>query len=247
MRSLVLADIHANIEALEAVLRAAEGLRIDRVLLLGDLVGYNASPVAVLRRLDALAAAASIRGNHDKVCAGLAPATTFNDVAREAIVWTRQQLSPADLTFLAGLPQGPMTIGPSLEICHGAPFDEDFYVLDVIDAHEALESATGRVCLYGHTHVPRLFTTHSLAVREDLLGEDGLQIIALPSEGRVLANVGSVGQPRDGDPRAAFGVLDDRARTLELRRVEYDVASAQRKIIEAGLPAHLAERLAQGE
>jgi diadenosine tetraphosphatase ApaH/serine/threonine PP2A family protein phosphatase len=247
VRSLILADIHANIDALEAVLQEADGLRVDRVLLLGDLVGYNAAPVQVLRRLDSVAASASIRGNHDKVCAGLEPSTAFNEVAREAIEWTRRQLSPADLTFLAALPPGPVSAGPSLEICHGAPFDEDFYVMDAIDAHEALESAGGRICLYGHTHVPSLFTTEGLAVREHLLLGDAVQIVELPARGRVLANVGSAGQPRDGNPAAAFGVLDDRAGTLEYRRVVYDVATAQRRIIDAGLPAHLAQRLGQGE
>lgn len=246
MRSLILADIHANIDALDAVLRAAEKLRIDRVLLLGDLVGYNGSPVAVLHRLDTLAPAASIRGNHDKVCAGLEPATAFHPLAREAIEWTRHQLSPAELTRLAALPEGPLCLGDSLEICHGAAFDEDFYVTDAMDARRALESAGALICLFGHTHVPSVFVTRGFAVREEWLRDDELQVVALPSAGRMLANVGSVGQPRDGDSRAAFGVLDEGAGTLELRRVTYDVPAAQARIIEAGLPAALADRLQRG-
>jgi diadenosine tetraphosphatase ApaH/serine/threonine PP2A family protein phosphatase len=246
MRSLVLADIHANIDALDAVLQAAETLHVDRVLLLGDLVGYNAAPVEVLRRLDTLAPAASIRGNHDKVCAGLAPVTAFNDVARLAIEWTRTQLSPADLTQLGALPRGPVWVDNAVELCHGAPFDEDFYVLDALDAREALEAASTRLCLHGHTHVPRVFMTQGMAVGEYLLQGDAVQVVPLPRGGRVLVNVGSVGQPRDGDARAAFGVLDS-AGTIELHRVLYDVAAAQRRIVEAGLPAVLAGRLSQGD
>lgn len=246
MRSLILADIHANIDALDAVLRAADLLRIDRILLLGDLIGYNAAPAEVLHRLDTLAPAASIRGNHDKVCAGLEPATEFHPLARQAIEWTRRQLSPADLTRLAALPEGPLSLGDSLEICHGAPFDEDFYVTGTMDARRAIESAGAPICLHGHTHVPSVFTTRGFAVHEELLRDDTLQVIALPSEGRMLANAGSVGQPRDGDSRAAFGVLDTGAGTLELHRVRYDIAAAQARIIAAGLPAALAERLAEG-
>ena len=246
MRSLILADIHANIDALDAVLGAADGLRIDRVLLLGDLVGYNAAPVEVLRRLGTLAAVTSIRGNHDRVCAGLGPATAFHPLARQAIEWTRRQLSPADLTRLAALPEGPLCPDDSLEICHGAPFDEDFYVSDAMDARRALESAGAPICLHGHTHVPGVFMTHGFAVREELLRDAGLQVVVLPSAGRVLANVGSVGQPRDGDSRAAFGVLDEGAGTLELHRVTYNIAAAQRRIIDAGLPAGLADRLERG-
>lgn len=246
MRSLVLADIHANIDALDAVLRAAGLLRIDRVLLLGDLVGYNGAPVEVLHRLDTLAAVASIRGNHDKVCAGLEPPTAFHPLARQAIEWTRRQLSPVELTRLAALPEGPLCLGDSLEICHGAPFDEDFYVSDAMDARRALESASAPICLHGHTHVPSVFMTQGFAVHEELLREADSQVLALPSAGRMLANVGSVGQPRDGDSRAAFGVLDEGAGTLELHRVAYDIAAAQRRIIEAGLPAALADRLERG-
>ena len=245
-RSLILADIHGNIDALDAVLRAAETLRIDRVLLLGDLVGYNAAPADVLRRLDTLAPAASVRGNHDKVCAGLEPSTAFHPLAREAIEWTRHHLSPADLTRLAALPEGPLGLGETLEICHGAPFDEDFYVTGAMDARRAIESAGAPICLHGHTHVPSVFVTRGFAVREELLRDDALQVVALPSAGRMLANVGSVGQPRDGDSRAAFGVLDQGAGTLELHRVAYDVAAAQRRIIAAGLPAALADRLERG-
>ena len=249
MRTLVLADIHSNIEALDAVLFAAATLSVDRTVLLGDLVGYNAAPQQVLRRLETLAPALSVRGNHDKVCAGLEPAVVFSPIAREAIEWTRKQLAPALLTRLAELPKGPRLLNETVELCHGAPFDEDFYVQDALDARRALESVSARICLFGHTHVPAVYRTAGFSVRDETPFEMEIPAVAIvpwPSRGRVLINVGSVGQPRDGDPRAAFGVLDEGAGTIELRRVEYDVAAAQRRIIDAGLPIFLAERLETG-
>lgn len=249
MRTLVLADIHSNIDALDAVLFAAVTLRIDRTVVLGDLIGYNAAPRQVLRRLDALAPALIVRGNHDKVCAGLEPAATFSPLAHEAIDWTRRQLPPPLLTRLAELPKGPLMLGEAIELCHGAPFDEDFYVQDLLDARRALESASGRLCLNAHTHVPAVFRTVGMSVRDQTpFGPEvsELSVIQLPEHGRMLINVGSVGQPRDGDSRAAFGVLDEGDGSFELRRVEYDIPSAQKKIIEAGLPAFLAKRLERG-
>ena len=246
MRTLILADIHSNIEALDAVLMATGGLRIDRAILLGDLVGYNAAPVQVLQRLRTLAPVLTVRGNHDKACAGLENMALFNPLARMAIEWTQEQLSPAALTSLAELPKGPLALSASVELCHGAPFDEDFYVQDALDARRAIESASAPVCLNAHTHVPAVFRTHGLTVRDDSSHEDGAFIVAWPTKGHLLVNVGSVGQPRDGDPRAAFGVLDEGAGTVELRRVEYDVPAAQRRIFAAELPLALANRLEVG-
>ena len=249
MRTLILADIHSNIEALDAVLFAAATLSVERAVVLGDLVGYNAAPQQVLRRLEALAPVLTVRGNHDKVCAGLEPAVVFSPIARQAIEWTRRQLAPPFLTRLAELPKGPQLLGDTIELCHGAPFDEDFYVQDALDARRALESSSARICLNGHTHVPAIYRTAGFSVRDETpfdLDIPEVVTVSLPKKGRVLINVGSVGQPRDGDPRAAFGVLDEGAGTVELRRVQYDVAGAQRRIVEAGLPVFLAERLEAG-
>ena len=245
MRYLVVSDMHANLHAFDAVLADAAKVGYDAVVVLGDLVGYGADPESVMERTFALNPVALIRGNHDKVAAGIEPASFFNDVARRAIEWTATTLSPAMLKALVGLPKGPLGISPELEFCHGAPFDEDYYVFDVADARRALDVTTSRICLYGHTHIPALFATGEQPPEAaGGLLEDEFQ---LPVDGRVLLNVGSVGQPRDGDPRAAYGILDMERLTIRLRRVSYDVAGAQARILAAGLPAVLASRLERGQ
>ena len=245
VRYLVLSDIHANLHALDAVLDDASPRGYDAVLVLGDLVGYGGDPAAVIARTMALDPVAIIRGNHDKVCAGIEPALLFNDVARRSIEWTAETLTAADLTLLAELPQGPRTVCAGLEICHGATFDEDHYVFSADDAARSLEGASERVCLYGHTHLPAIYTMDDdPAVAGGALEDDELQ---LPARGPALINVGSVGQPRDGDSRAAYGILDLERQTIQMRRTAYDIAGAQARILSAGLPTWLAMRLAHGQ
>ena len=244
MRYLVLADIHANLQALEAVLADAAQAGYDQVLVLGDLVGYGGDPAACIDRTLALEPAAIVRGNHDKVCAGLEPATDFNDVARASVVWTAATLTEDHRSRLAALPTGPARVSDALEICHGAPFDEDYYVFDVADASFALETVTSRLCLFGHTHVPAAFASSVDPIRSEPGAENDL---ILPARGPALINVGSVGQPRDGDARAAYGLLDMDAGRVLLCRVAYDVEGAQARIRQAGLPEWLAQRLAVGQ
>jgi diadenosine tetraphosphatase ApaH/serine/threonine PP2A family protein phosphatase len=196
----------------------------------------------VLSETFALEPVGLIRGNHDKVCAGLEPSSSFNDIARISIEWTAETLSPADLKRLAALPQGPQQVPGGIEIAHGAPFDEDYYVFDTSDAARAIQAASARFCLVGHTHVPGIYATGEIPN-----GAIEGNTVHLPPTGQVLANVGSVGQPRDGDPRAAYGILDLTRQTLELRRVVYDIARAQRRILDEGLPPWLATRLERGE
>jgi len=240
---LILSDIHANMEALEAVLAAAG--RYDHALVLGDLVGYGADPNDVVERVRKLPSATFIRGNHDKVAARLASFEHFNHLARFAIQWTTEALTPANFEWLAALPTGPIAIDDIVEICHGAPFDEDAYIFDDLDVRRALATAIRPLCLYGHTHVPAAFR---MAGEMYVVGPprgDRFRL-ALDNDARYLVNCGAVGQPRDGDPRAAFALLDTMARTLTIVRVPYDVASAQIRIINAGLPEVLAHRLAIG-
>lgn len=243
LRYLILSDIHANIDALDAVLEAAAD-EWDRVVVLGDLVGYGAEPNAVIDRVLELAPVAIIRGNHDKAACGLDTGENFNQVARYAAAWTQEQLTPEHRDFLRDLPHGPTEIDERLEICHGAPFDEDHYIFDAVDAQHALDAATRPVCVFGHTHLPVIFSAVGAQLMADV-PDDDLPSLTLQADARYLINPGSVGQPRDGDPRAAFALyLSDGV--MIFRRVEYNVSEAQRRISAAGLPQALANRLAIG-
>ena len=246
MRYLILSDIHANIDALEAVLAAAPADTWDRALVLGDLVGYGAEPNAVIERVRELDPLMVIRGNHDKAASGNDDGSSFNYVAKLSAQWTSEALSPEHLEYLRALPQGPVTIDETVEICHGAPFDEDHYIFDSDDAARALDAASRPLCLFGHTHLPVVFRRHP-ALFDGFMPEGPddatLEVIAGIN---YLVNVGSVGQPRDGDPRAAFGIYDSEESTVVLRRVGYPVEIAQRRILSAGLPSSLANRLAIG-
>jgi diadenosine tetraphosphatase ApaH/serine/threonine PP2A family protein phosphatase len=248
MKYLVISDIHANLEALDATLSAADPH--DHVLVLGDLVGYGADPNPVVQRIRALPAATVIRGNHDKVATGLDDVEGFNYLARQAIEWTAAALTPDNRAWLTALPRGPLLVEPLVEICHGAPFDEDTYIFDDLDATRALRVARAPLCLYGHTHVPAAFRLEGRGRNGDMqmLGPPrGPRFqVALDRDAKYLVNCGAVGQPRDGDPHAASGLFDTAAHTLAITRVPYDVAAAQAKIIAAGLPEVLAQRLAVG-
>jgi diadenosine tetraphosphatase ApaH/serine/threonine PP2A family protein phosphatase len=243
MRYLILSDIHANLEALDAALAAGAGA--DAVLVLGDLVGYGADPNAVIDRIRSLRGVTVIRGNHDKVGAGIESVRSFNHLARYAIEWTAGALLPDQRRWLAALPQGPHIVDETVEICHGAPFDEDVYIFDDLDGRRAFEASRRPLCLFGHTHVPAAFR-HDGEFEAIPLPRGSRVDLPLDAGARYLVNCGAVGQPRDGDWRAAFGVVDTAARALTLVRVEYDVATAQAKIIEAGLPEVLAQRLGVG-
>jgi diadenosine tetraphosphatase ApaH/serine/threonine PP2A family protein phosphatase len=244
MRYLVLSDIHANLEALHAVLAEATGF--DRTLVLGDVIGYGADPNAVVELLRGLSNTTFIRGNHDKVGTGLEGVTGFNHLARQAIQWTAATLTPDNRAWVAGLGRGPSEIDDRLEICHGSPFDEDVYIFDELDIRHAFTAMTRPLCLFGHTHVPAAFAMTSSTV-ESVGPPRGARFeVDLKPETRYLVNCGAVGQPRDADPRAAYGLVDTDARSVTVLRVEYDVAVTQAKIIAAGLPDVLAHRLAIG-
>ena len=244
-RYLILSDIHANIDALEAVLAAAPATEWDHVLMLGDLVGYGGEPNGVVDRVRELNPLAVIRGNHDKAACGIDDGSNFNYPARVAAEWTARTLTAVNREYLRALPMGPLAVDALTEICHGAPFDEDHYIFDSNDASRALDASTRPLCLFGHTHLPAIFERSDEAFHGHSPDSDRM---ALPLRTGVqyLVNAGSVGQPRDGDPRAAFAILDAAGATLHLRRVPYPVAVAQRRIATAGLPASLANRLAVG-
>jgi diadenosine tetraphosphatase ApaH/serine/threonine PP2A family protein phosphatase len=246
VRYLILSDIHSNLDALDAVLAAAPPDTWDRVIVLGDLVGYGADPNAVVDRVRALDPLAVIRGNHDKACCGIEDASNFNHIARIAATWTEDQLTSENREYLRDLPAGPVSIDERLEICHGSPFDEDHYIFDAEDARRALEAGDRQLCLFGHTHMPVVFRRAGEAYDGFLPDGDADTKLRLEDGVRYVVNPGSVGQPRDGDPRAAFAIYDTEGPSLTLRRVPYAVDAAQRRILGAGLPASLANRLAVG-
>jgi predicted phosphodiesterase len=247
MRYLVLSDIHSNLEALEAVLRASAAQHCDAVLVLGDLVGYGADPNAVVDCVRGLNPAAIVRGNHDKVAAGLDDAEDFNPMAKSAAHWTRESLTPQTLEYLRHLPTGPLIVDDMIEICHGSPLDEDLYVVADIDAARSISVARTPVCLFGHTHV-------AVSARMDVqrcLHIDAPQghpefPTTISAESKYLINPGSVGQPRDGDSRAAYAIADLEQKVVTLYRVAYPIEAAQKKILDAGLPPMLAYRLGMG-
>ena len=244
MRYGILSDIHGNLEALDAVLEALADERIDRYLCLGDIVGYGASPNACLDRMTGLTTDV-IAGNHDHAAIGKLDITTFNQFAAAAALWTRRQLTPEGRRYLAELPYTRQT--DELYAVHASPANpEDWtYLTSLWLADEAFDAMPrdSALCVLGHTHAPGIFEKRTA---EDRSRQISAATLGLEPECRYIVNVGSVGQPRDGDPRAAYCVFDTGERRLDIKRVSYDVETAQRKIRDAGLPDMLAERLAYG-
>jgi diadenosine tetraphosphatase ApaH/serine/threonine PP2A family protein phosphatase len=250
VRFLILSDIHSNIDALEAVMAAAPAY--DAVANLGDVVGYGACPNEVIERSRELGHLV-VRGNHDKACAGIADVRSFNYIAAAAVVWTHHALTPANLEWLKALPQGPLPLEPltDAQVAHGSPRDEDEYLLVSDHAADTAPSLQVPITFFGHTHMQGgfLVTTHQeITYRPQYKQPDQNETweLALERPGKYLINPGSVGQPRDGDWRAAFAVYDSENRKVEFLRVVYDVARAQARIREAMLPERLAERLEHG-
>jgi predicted phosphodiesterase len=245
VRYLVLSDLHSNQEATRAVLHAARPLVLDGAIVLGDLVGYGANPNEIVEAVRELNPLAAIRGNHDKVVAGLEPGEEFNRVAMEAARINRNLLSTRSLEYLRGLPRGPVQVAGRFTISHGTPLDEDEYLVDERDAAEVFRDGDFSVCFFGHTHLPGVFVLQRGMVTL-LLPRKPEAILTLEPGARYLINPGSVGQPRDQDARAAYALYDDAARQVIFRRVEYPVARARDRIREAGLPEILGERLLRG-
>jgi diadenosine tetraphosphatase ApaH/serine/threonine PP2A family protein phosphatase len=248
MRYLVLSDIHSNLEALHTVLDASSALGWDRLLVLGDLVGYGADPNAVVEVIRPLEPFAIVRGNHDKVASGVEDSEGFNRIARQAAEWTYNRLTAENRDYLASLPAGPVFVDDVIELCHGMPLDEDAYVASEIDAVRALKQSERPLCVFGHTHVPCAFRLYDNAFELLVRAVGGGETLELDARARYLVNPGSVGQPRDGNPRAAFARIDTSGDlpVMTWFRVDYPVKDAQAKIIDAGLPRGLAERLSIG-
>jgi diadenosine tetraphosphatase ApaH/serine/threonine PP2A family protein phosphatase len=242
MRYGIFSDIHSNLEALETVLRDSASERVDRFFCTGDIVGYGADPAECIRRIRELRAM-TIAGNHDWAVAGVIRPEAFNPVARAAVFWTRSRLDPADTKFLEAL-----RLVHQDDCCtfvHGSLNDPDefIYLFDPGAAEESFDLMKTQLCFVGHTHVAGIFIQERKgAVRVDA----GEAPFTLEKGKRYIVNPGAVGQPRDGDPRAGYCIFDTDAGRIEIRRVAYDVTAARAKIIAAGLPEFLGDRLVYG-
>jgi predicted phosphodiesterase len=247
MRFLVISDLHANATALAAALAAAEG-RWERVICLGDVVGYGPDPNEVIDRVRGLVAVI-IRGNHDKAASGVGDPEELNPVARAAVEWTRAQLRPENLVYLAELPAGPREVD-GLTLVHGAFRDEDEYVFAPAQALGSLLAAPHEVTFFGHTHFQGGFSYRDSRLEmihlEPPPGGPSFAALRLEPGTRYLINPGSIGQPRDGDPRAGFAIADLDHGVVEFWRVPYDIQAVQERMKKAGLPEPLALRLAFG-
>ncbi len=250
MRYLILSDIHANFEALDAVLKHARG-RYDSILCLGDLVGYGADPNEVVewaREIMSDGHAQIIRGNHDKACCGLDSIEDYNPAAQASSLWTADTLNQSNLDFISQLPGGPLDVD-GFDLVHGAPSDEDEYIITTRDASEMREFLRSTVTFFGHTHLQGGFFLRRAAVKaiEKVPQKWAELTISIDDNSSFLINPGSVGQPRDGDWRAAYAVYEAADRLVTYYRVEYDAKEARRRVKEAGLPAVLGDRLLVGK
>jgi len=245
MRYLILSDIHANCEALTAVLAHVRRKRWDRAVVLGDVVGYGANPNQAVDMVRDLKPLAVIRGNHDKVCSGIEDGEMFNRVALQAALWTRGRLTPSNLRWLQSLPEGPIVVDGAFAASHGTPIDEDAYIFGEIEALNVFRQTTFPLCFFGHSHFPVVFGLSPDAIQTVLTTSPSFHFRLEPGV-RYLVNPGSIGQPRDGNPLASFAMFDSETRSVSVYRVPYKLERAQRKIIEAGLPRPLADRLALG-
>lgn len=245
MRALIVSDVHGNLHALQAVLEAAGSF--DELWNLGDAVGYGANPnevVEILRNR----ATVNVRGNHDRACSGISDTHSFNPVAAQAAAWTEASLTPENLAWLKAVPKGPVPASERASCAHGSPLHEDQYILSMRDAWTPLQRMATAITFFGHTHVQGAFGQQGAEWEEvqPSHDEDGETQLPLVPEARYLINPGSVGQPRDRDPRAAFALYDSEEACVIFRRVSYDVRGAQLAILAAGLPERLASRLESG-
>lgn len=242
MKILILSDIHSNLEALTAVLADAETKGYDSVVCLGDFVGYGADPNECVRTFSGLSDAVAVLGNHDAAVLSSVQRDVFNPVARTAIVYSESQLDEESVTYLKGLPL-VVDSNPDFLAVHASPYQPEawVYVLEPLEAADAFHVMSHPLAFIGHTHFPAVHIDNG-AVLPFMVGDH----VTVEDGKKFLVNVGSVGQPRDGDARAAYVIYDSDTKTATIFRVDYDVDRAAQKILDAGLPPMLADRLRRG-
>ena len=242
MRILVISDVHANYTALEAVLKDAG--TVDETWCLGDMVGYGPDPNAVVEEIRDIPNLTCILGNHDMAVIGKIPMEAFNGDARRALEYHEKVLSASNMDFLRALPHN-LKVRGEVSIVHGSPRDSVWeYILNTLSARLNFEHFTTPWCFVGHSHLQCMFQLDEAADRVGLKPIRAGEPVRL--EPRLIANPGSVGQPRDRDPRASYAIFDDEQSRLHLYRVDYRVSLARRRILQAGLPAVLGDRLLYG-
>jgi len=244
MRYLVFSDIHSNFEAFEKFLAHKKLKNIDRILFLGDLVGYGPDPDKVIAQFKELPHVRSVRGNHDKVIADLESSSLFNPAAAFSAEWSKLKISPPNYQFLKKLPKGPQVIDRFITICHGSTFDEDYYVFSQFEASESFKFMETSIGFFGHTHFPIIYYLRNEKL--DIVHLTENTRIKLDANTRYLINPGSIGQPRDKNPASSFIIFDSGKMEISFNRFSYDVTKTQKKIREAGLPELLASRLEAG-
>ncbi len=256
----VISDIHSNIEALDAVLNKCKELKVEKYICLGDIVGYNANPLECIDKLRALNSANIIKGNHDEYIGKDIPVGGINRFARDSVLWSRSVLNKDYKKWLADLPLKFINIKEGFSAVHATLDSPESwgYILDVHNSIDSFNYQMTQLCFFGHTHLPRIFVKENVSQEavyevkrimewEQYPPDNGEIILKLEKWKKYLINVGSIGQPRDGDIRASFVIYDSKQKLVKRYAVSYDVERAQKKILESGLPVQLAHRLSLGQ
>lgn len=240
MRYGIFGDIHSNLEAFQEVIKSYKKDNIDRYICVGDIVGYGADPGQCIQEIKKLNAK-SICGNHDWASVGLFNTTYFNYAAKEAVRWTQEILSVEEKEFLKSL--GLIIDEDDFSLVHGSLYKPDlfYYIVDIDSARRCFQKMEKDICFVGHSHVPMIFF-----MKGDKIGYTFDNFIKIERKIKYIVNVGSVGQPRDGNPDTAFSIFDTERMSIEIKRAGYDIEGAKNKILKAGLPEILGYRLLEG-
>ncbi len=249
MKYFIISDIHSNIEALRAVMFKTMSMDINKYIILGDLVGYCANPNEVIEKVRNISPLTIIRGNHDKFVSGLSDGRDFNYIAREADLWTRENLLAENMEFLRQISKGPVEVDGLFEIVHGSHYDEDRYIFSSDEALKEFYGSQWNITFFGHTHIQMIwiYDPNEKEIKSHIFGiNDSKYEYKLDKRLRYMINPGSVLQPRDRDPRSAFAIFDSDDFSVTFFRINYNIKSTQDRILKAGLDKFLSERLAVG-